>query len=342
MRMEQDGPSAADLINESSEAELADIFYHYGEERRARAVARAVIEARRRQPFETTKQLADLVASLIWQEPGGIHPATRVFQGLRIAVNDELGELVRALHAAERILNPGGRLVVVTFHSLEDRIVKQFFAARTGRAPAARVICRRTSRPSRPSRRSRAGRSWPSDLEISRNPRARSAKLRAGARTRAPAQEPLERHHHAGRTAADGGETGRAPMKRLLHFIAITALIASAGYAYSIKYETLFYVEQVAKLKSKVQRERDAIAVLQAEWQYLDRPDRLQAAADEHLDLQPMKIQQLARLSDLPNRPSREDEIGRKLEALGLLEPTATPKDKTSDARTPSTQTPKR
>ncbi len=135
MRMEQDGPSAADLINEFTEAELADIFYHYGEERRARAVARAVIEARRRQPFETTKQLADLVASLIWQEPGGIHPATRVFQGLRIAVNDELGELVRALHAAERILHPGGRLVVVTFHSLEDRIVKQFFAARTGRAP---------------------------------------------------------------------------------------------------------------------------------------------------------------------------------------------------------------
>jgi hypothetical protein len=131
-------------------------------------------------------------------------------------------------------------------------------------------------------------------------------------------------------------------MKRLLHFIAITALIASAGYAYSIKYETLFYVEQVAKLKSKVQRERDAIAVLQAEWQYLDRPDRLQAAADQHLDLQPMKIQQLARLSDLPDRPNREDEIGRKLEALGLLEPTATPKDKTSDARTPTTQTPKR
>jgi hypothetical protein len=131
-------------------------------------------------------------------------------------------------------------------------------------------------------------------------------------------------------------------VKRLLHFIAITALIASAGYAYSIKYETVFYVEQVAKLKSKVQRERDAIAVLQAEWQYLDRPDRLQAAADQHLDLQPMKIQQLARLSDLPNRPSREDEIGRKLEALGLFEPTATPKDKTSEARTPTTQTPKR
>jgi len=131
-------------------------------------------------------------------------------------------------------------------------------------------------------------------------------------------------------------------MIKLLHFIAISALIASAGYAYSIKYDTLYYAEQVAKLKNQVQREREAIAVLQAEWQYLDRPDRLQAAADQHLDLQPMKIQQLARLSDLPNRPSREDEIGLKLQALGLLEPTATPKDRSNEARTPSTQTPKR
>jgi len=129
---------------------------------------------------------------------------------------------------------------------------------------------------------------------------------------------------------------------RLLHIIAISLLIASAGYAYSVKYDTLFYVEQVAKLKSKVQRERDAIAVLQAEWQYLDRPDRLQAAADQHLDLQPLKIQQLARLSDLPDRPAREDEIGRKLEALGLFGPTSTPKDKNADARIPTTQTPRR
>jgi len=131
-------------------------------------------------------------------------------------------------------------------------------------------------------------------------------------------------------------------MIRLLHIIAISLLIASAGYAYSVKYDTLFYVEQVAKLKTKVQRERDAIAVLQAEWQYLDRPDRLQAAADQHLDLQPLKIQQLARLSELPNRPAREDEIGRKLEALGLFGPTSTPKDKNADTRIPTTQTPRR
>ena len=162
-------------------------------------------------------------------------------------------------------------------------------------------------------------------------------------------------------------------MIRLLHVIAITALIASAAYAYSIKYDTLYYVEQVAKLKSKVQRERDIIAVLQAEWQYLDRPDRLQEAADQHLDLQPLKIQQLARLADLPNRPDRlqsaaerhldlqpmnikqlarlsdlpdrpkrQDEIGRKLEALGLFGPTTTPKDKNGESRTPTTQTPRR
>ena len=132
-------------------------------------------------------------------------------------------------------------------------------------------------------------------------------------------------------------------MIRLLHIIAITALIASAGYAYSIKYETLYYAEQVAKLKGKVQRERDVIAVLKAEWQYLNRPDRLQAAVQRHLDVQPMSIHQLARLSDLPNRPPRGDEIGRKLEALGLLGPTATPKDKKNgDAQTSTTQTPKR
>ncbi len=132
-------------------------------------------------------------------------------------------------------------------------------------------------------------------------------------------------------------------MIRLLHVIAITALIASALYAYSVKYDTLYYAEQVTKMKARIHRERDAIAVLKAEWHLLNRPDRLQAAADRHLDLQPLNVQQLARLSDLPNRPPRADEIGRKLEALGLLQPTATPKDsRPNDARTPTTRTPTR
>jgi hypothetical protein len=132
-------------------------------------------------------------------------------------------------------------------------------------------------------------------------------------------------------------------MMRFFHLAAISALIASAGYAYSIKYETLYEAELVADLKTKLQRERDAIAVLRAEWQHLNRPDRLQAFVQEHLDLQPVNVHQLARLSDLPNRPPREDSIAQKLEALGIFGATATPKDsRQSDARTPSTQTPKR
>jgi len=132
-------------------------------------------------------------------------------------------------------------------------------------------------------------------------------------------------------------------MIRFIHLVAICGLIASAGYAYSIKYETLYYAEQVAKLKAQAQKERDAIAVLKAEWHLLNRPDRLQAAADRHLDLQQLSIQQLARLSDLPERQPRGDEIARKLEALGVLQPTATPKDnRAGDARTPVTHIPVR
>ena len=133
-------------------------------------------------------------------------------------------------------------------------------------------------------------------------------------------------------------------MIRFLHIVAISALIASALYAYSIKYETLYYAEQIAKLKTRVHRERDTIAVLKAEWQLLNRPDRLQAIADKHLsDLQPLDVRQLARMADLPSRPQRGDEIGRKLEALLLAGATATPKDKrTPDPRTTGTTTPKR
>jgi 16S rRNA (cytosine1402-N4)-methyltransferase len=199
MRMEQDGPSAADLVNESSEAELADIFYHYGEERRARAVARAIIEMRRRQPFETTRQLADLVASLIRQEPGGIHPATRVFQGLRIAVNDELGELVRALHAAERILAPRGRDVPFSRRSHRQAVLCRPHRPRRHEFAPSAHGCR--SRDDlrydhqRTCRTERAGDGPQPACTFGKAPGRRSHRdAAAGA---------LERHHHAGRTAAD-------------------------------------------------------------------------------------------------------------------------------------------
>ncbi|WP_439496546.1 16S rRNA (cytosine(1402)-N(4))-methyltransferase RsmH [Bosea sp. (in: a-proteobacteria)] len=188
MRMGSDGQSAADLVNEAEEGLLANIFYHYGEERRSRAVARAVIEARRKAPLTTTKQLADLVAGIVRAEPGGAHPATRVFQALRIAVNDELGELVQALHAAEAVLAPGGRLAVVTFHSLEDRIVKQFLTTRSGRAPAASRHAPATVAPVATFSLVTKGAVAPSEEEMRANPRARSAKLRAAERTAADAR----------------------------------------------------------------------------------------------------------------------------------------------------------
>jgi 16S rRNA (cytosine1402-N4)-methyltransferase len=184
MRMAQDGPSAADIVNGESEERLADIIYVFGEERLSRPVARAIVAARKASPIRSTRQLADIISAVIRTRPGDIHPATRTFQALRIHVNDELGELARALHAAEVILKPGGRLAVVTFHSLEDRIVKQFFAARSGKGGGSRY---------RPVAATAAtftsdGR-WPvtpEDGEIAFNPRARSAKLRAGVRTTVP------------------------------------------------------------------------------------------------------------------------------------------------------------
>ena len=125
-------------------------------------------------------------------------------------------------------------------------------------------------------------------------------------------------------------------MIRFLNAVAVLCLIASAAYAYSIKYETLYWAEQAAKVRSRIQRERDSIAVLKADWQHLNRPDRLQAAAERHLDLQPVSVHQLARLSDLPDKAPRVDEIAR------LLQGGATPKEKRPDPRTTGATTPRR
>ena len=131
MRMGTDGPSAADVVAQAAERDLADIIFQLGEERHSRGVARAIVAARKEAPIRTTKALADIVGRVVRAKPNQIHPATRTFQALRIFVNEELAELVDALAAAERILKTSGRLVVVTFHSLEDRIVKTFLAERS-------------------------------------------------------------------------------------------------------------------------------------------------------------------------------------------------------------------
>jgi 16S rRNA (cytosine1402-N4)-methyltransferase len=185
MRMGGVGPSAADVLAVASERDLAAIIATLGEERHARAVARAIVAARREAPIETTRVLADVVASKVHARPGMIHPATRTFQALRIFVNEELDELAAGLSAAEQVLKPGGRLVVVSFHSLEDRIVKTFLARRGRRAGPSRHLPEAAQPPATFSALTKRP-IVPDETEISSNPRARSAKLRAAERTGAP------------------------------------------------------------------------------------------------------------------------------------------------------------
>jgi 16S rRNA (cytosine1402-N4)-methyltransferase len=181
MRMSRSGTTAADLVNTLPERELADLLFEFGEERASRRIARAIVAARAEAPVVTTARLATIIRGVLPPDRSGIDPATRSFQALRIRVNDELGEIERALDQAGRLLTPTGRLIVVSFHSLEDRIVKRFMVDAAGRAPspsrhdprglAARPAPRFRLLTARPLR--------PSADETNANPRARSARLRA-------------------------------------------------------------------------------------------------------------------------------------------------------------------
>ena len=186
MRMERAGTTAADLVNTLPERELADLIFRFGEERASRRIAHAVVSARRLKPFATTSELAAVVRRVVHARGDAIDPATRTFQALRIAVNDEIGELQRGLEAAEALLDAGGRLAVVAFHSLEDREVKEFLRARSSAAPRpGRHMPERATQAPTFRLLSRAA-IRPSEAEIASNPRARSARLRAAERTGAP------------------------------------------------------------------------------------------------------------------------------------------------------------
>ena len=193
MRMAQAGSSAADVVNSLPQEALSNIIYVFGEEPKARAIARAIVEARKEAPITTTHGLVKAIERATGRpRPDKIHPATRTFQALRIHVNGELDELVDALHAAERMLPEGGRLVVVTFHSLEDRIVKRFFASRGGKLPSnSRHLPDAVKGPEPSFSLPFKGHLGASDAEAKANPRARSAKLRAGIRTAAPPMPPI-------------------------------------------------------------------------------------------------------------------------------------------------------
>ena len=191
MRMGAAGPTAADVVNHMAEGDLANVIFRLGEEKQARRIARQIVQRRKERLFETTLDLAETIETAVGGRKGArIHPATLTFQAIRMYVNDELGELARALCASERLLKPGGRLVIVTFHSLEDRMVKQWLRGRSGKtAGGSRHMPLMAKGPAPTFDLHPSKAILPQDKEVEGNPRARSAKLRAAIRTEAPAIE---------------------------------------------------------------------------------------------------------------------------------------------------------
>ncbi len=280
MRMGRDGPTAADLVNELPEETLTRVLGVLGEERRAGSIARAIVRHRRERPLARTGDLADLVERVLPRKPGDrIHPATRSFQALRILVNGELQELVAALIAAEQVLKEGGRLAVVTFHSLEDRIVKQFLAHRTGRIArpsrmlpsrplglrqASAIFCPVEGQPAKPRR-------WRTRAPV----RPACARRYARARRRFPSIRMRSRPCRA--------RPGGAAMLRILNGLLVLTLLGAAFVMYTLEHDTRRGERRIAKLEAEIQNERELIRLLEAEWSNLSRPQRLERLAAEHL-----------------------------------------------------------
>ena len=282
MRMGREGESAAELVARLGEDELERLIRSFGEERFARRVARAIVAARQRAPIRRTGELAAIVRAAIPTREPGLDAATRTFQALRIAVNDELGELDRGLAGAERLLMPGGRLAVVSFHSLEDARVKSFLRERSGGAAAVSRHMPAPA-PSRPPSFRLLGRRAvrPDADEVARNPRARSARLRAAERTSAPPW---------GSGGVDGGIRGRQGDNRMTRLGAVFwgGLVLASGFAtFNVKYAVQGIDEELARVRRQTIAEQQEIRVLSAEWAYLNQPERLAELNRSFLQLVP-------------------------------------------------------
>ncbi len=281
MRMGRTGTSAADLVAELSEAELADTLYQFGEERLSRRIARAIVTARAEAPIETTGRLAAIIRAAMPPARDGIHPATRSFQALRIRVNDELGEIERALEAACGLLGPGGRLVVVSFHSLEDRLVKRFFTHASGRDPA-------------PSRHD------PRGLARRRGGRLAAADpaRRAAQRGRDGAEPPCPQRQAAGAATPDPGPRG-AIMIKPFTCLCLLAACGSGLYLYSEKHRTALLDRDIGRVIRQTEAAHARTGILRAEWALLNEPGRLGDMAGRYLALHPMAPTQFVQLASL-------------------------------------------
>ena len=318
MRMGKHGTSAADLVNTLPERSLADLFYELGEERASRRIAHAIVAARLAAPIETTGRLAGIIRSVLPPDRSGNHPATRSFQALRIKVNDELSQVEAALEQAVALLSPGGRLVVVAFHSLEDRIVKRFMTLAAGRAgsPSRHDPAGLKTRRAPNFRLLTARAVRPSAAETNRNPRSRSARLRA-----------LERL-----------AMGCGHMIRPLTVATFLLACGSGLYLYQSKHEVQLLDRTIEKTVHETGALREQSRLLSAEWTMLNDPERLRQFSDTYLNLRTINPAQFTSLADLDNKlPAQRTEVpppGAD-EAPASVELSATVHARTSAVRRP-------